>query len=361
MRTSKAHQERAAQIERFQRILGVLGSLNFHVYVSQLQDALTEIKELSLEGQEQNACASHVAVCLCSVKDGLGKLQGSMGLHERALRGSVTKNSNGKAVLGEWVLSATDVIGADQCKQRLLTNLLKELDAHFQNNAYTHLGVADFRGWAGVEVTEQEIGWIIRTEKLWGVAVPELLGCHRIFHLAKSRYFALSDEERKMISTSAGFASFWGGLCADPTVPDTLRHYAACILLACPSSCDAERAISTLNRIVTALRNRMSWGSVRMHLIGAEDVDPDGYPYELVATSWGAQKIRRRKASQNMRKTRSDKGKEGRKKKLKGHVLGPGPFVDGVADFLCDSDASDANTESSSSDSSTSSSSSDSG
>ena len=60
-----------------------------------------------------------------------------------------------------------------------------------------------------------------------------------------------------------------------------------------------------------------------------------------------------------MRKTRSDKGKED-KKKVKGHVLGPGPFVDGVTDFLCESDASDANTKSSSSDSSTSGSSSES-
>ena len=49
---------------------------------------------------------------------------------------------------------------------------------------------------------------------------------------------------------------------------------------------------------------------VRLHLIGAEDVDPDGYPYELVAQSWGTTAHRRRRSSQNVRKPRKDKGKE---------------------------------------------------
>ena len=48
---------------------------------------------------------------------------------------------------------------------------------------------------------------------------------------------------------------------------------------------------------------------VRLHLIGAEDVDPDGYPYELVAQSWGTTAHRRRRSSQNVRKPRKDKGK----------------------------------------------------
>ena len=81
---------------------------------------------------------------------------------------------------------------------------------------------------------------------------------------------------------------FWQALVAIESLPMPLRSCGAVVLLASPSSCDAEWAISTLNRIVTALRNRMSWPMVRLHLIGAEDVDPDGYPYELVAQSWGA-------------------------------------------------------------------------
>ena len=44
-------------------------------------------------------------------------------------------------------------------------------------------------------------------------------------------------------------------------------------------------------------------------MIGAEDVDPDGYPYELVAQSWGATQRRRQGPSQNVRKPRKDKGK----------------------------------------------------
>ena len=48
---------------------------------------------------------------------------------------------------------------------------------------------------------------------------------------------------------------------------------------------------------------------VRLHLIGAEDVNHDGYPYELVAQSWGGTAHRRRRSSQNVRKPRKDKGK----------------------------------------------------
>ena len=103
---------------------------------------------------------------------------------------------------------------------------------------------------------------------------------------------------------------FWQALVAAESLPMSLRLYGAVVLLASPSSCDAERAISTLNRIVTPLRNRMSWPMIRLHLIGAEDVDPDGYPYELVAQSWGTTAHRRRRSSQNVRKPRKDKGKE---------------------------------------------------
>ena len=105
------------------------------------------------------------------------------------------------------------------------------------------------------------------------------------------------------------FIKFWQALVATESVPMPLRLYGAVVLLASPSSYDAERAISTLNRIVTALRNRMSWPMVRLHLIGAEDVDPDGHPYELVAQSRGSTAHRRRRSSQNVRKPRKDKGK----------------------------------------------------
>ena len=102
------------------------------------------------------------------------------------------------------------------------------------------------------------------------------------------------------------FIKFWQALVAIESLPMSLRLYGA---VASPSSYDAERAISTLNRIMTALRNRMSWPMVRLHLIGAEDVDADGYPYELVARSWGSTAQRRRRSSQIVRKPRKDKGK----------------------------------------------------
>ena len=63
--------------------------------------------------------------------------------------------------------------------------------------------------------------------------------------------------------------------------------------MACPSSCDWERAMSTLSKIVTALRNRMTWSNIRMHLIRAEDIDPNIFDFELVARLWAATPSRR--------------------------------------------------------------------
>ena len=47
--------------------------------------------------------------------------------------------------------------------------------------------------------------------------------------------------------------------------------------------------------MVTALRNCMSWGNIRMHLIGAEDLKAEGYPYDWVANAWAAKGRRRTK------------------------------------------------------------------
>ena len=105
------------------------------------------------------------------------------------------------------------------------------------------------------------------------------------------------------------FIIFWQAPVATNIVGMPLRLYWVVVLLASPSSCDAERAISTLNRIVTALRNQMSWPMVRLHLIGDEDIDPGGYPYELVAQSRGGTAHRRRRSSQNVGRPRKDKGK----------------------------------------------------
>ena len=71
------------------------------------------------------------------------------------------------------------------------------------------------------------------------------------------------------MSSSAAFIEFWQSIVVDTAMATPLRHYAGAVLLACPSSCDAVRAISTLNCIVTALGNRFSWPMILMHLIGA--------------------------------------------------------------------------------------------
>mmetsp|Transcript_102885 Transcript_102885/g.177534 ORF Transcript_102885/g.177534 Transcript_102885/m.177534 type:complete len:95 (-) Transcript_102885:78-362(-) len=92
------------------------------------------------------------------------------------------------------------------------------------------------------------------------------------------------------------------------------------MLLASPSSCDAERVISTLNRIVTSLRNRLSRESIRMHLIGAEDICEQDYPYDYVATTWAQQKRRRRCRTSNTPKRRSKQVK-GKKTKKNMHIV----------------------------------------
>ena len=110
------------------------------------------------------------------------------------------------------------------------------------------------------------------------------------------------------------FVDFWKSILCDQQHPRALRHYAAAILISCCSSCDAERAISVLNRIVTSLRNRMSWGNIRMHLIGAEDINASEYAYEQVAHAWGATGRRYKKHKE--RKTPQRKARAKRAKVL---------------------------------------------
>ena len=81
------------------------------------------------------------------------------------------------------------------------------------------------------------------------------------------------------MTTLADFKSFRSGICVDKSLPLALRYFAAVHLLACPSSCDAERAISTLNRIVTAPRSNMTPEAICMHLIRADDLCDADYPY----------------------------------------------------------------------------------
>ena len=60
----------------------------------------------------------------------------------------------------------------------------------------------------------------------------------------------------------------------------------------------------------------MSWPMIRMHLIGAEDVNTDGYSYTLMAQSCGATERRLRHSSKNVRKPCKDKGKKWREERV---------------------------------------------
>ena len=307
---STAHKKRETEHEKLSVIVTLLASLKFHVYTAVLQDVLTSLSQLSLEGQQRNACAARIANVLHTVKEELRELQKKHGPYERWLRHNlVVRKEVKQAVLHGWVLDSKGVGGADVTKTILLTKLLQQLEERFQNEPYSQLQVADFRTWQTATVTQEEIDKVVASEKRWGLACPNLYGAHKHFGLAKKRYFDLPQADRSQMNGVDAFMTFWQALVAAESLPMPLRLYGAVVLLASPSSCDAERAISTLNRIVTPLRNRMSWPMVRLHLIGAEDVNPDGYPYELVAQSWGTTAHRRRRSSQNVRKPRKDKGK----------------------------------------------------
>ena len=62
----------------------------------------------------------------------------------------------------------------------------------------------------------------------------------------------------------------------------------------------------------------MSWGNIRMHLIGAEDVKAEGYFFDEVATARQVVKKRRRIKCKE-RKSRAEKA--GKKRKGRAKVL----------------------------------------
>ena len=111
---------------------------------------------------------------------------------------------------------------------------------------------------------------------------------HTPFGPAKRRFSPILEEKRKAMTPNPLFPTFWIGIMSDKSLPRPLRLFAVVIVHSCPSSRDAECAISVLNRMVSALMNRMSWGNIRMHLIGAEDLNLVGYPYDEVGSTWGA-------------------------------------------------------------------------
>ena len=109
---------------------------------------------------------------------------------------------------------------------------------------------------------------VVGVEELWGMLLPGIEGAWCHFHKVKEQFFASSKEAHEEACTALGFLTFWGHVAANGQYPLCLRLFAAAIVLACPSSADAERAISALNSIATACRSLMSWDSIWMHLIG---------------------------------------------------------------------------------------------
>ena len=134
--------------------------------------------------------------------------------------------------------------------------------------------------------TEQASQSVVAVEERYGNAVPGIIGAWHQFGRAKEFFFASSKEDQEKACTASGFLLFWSALVSSKQFAMCLRLYAAIIVLACPSSADAERAISALNSIATALRSSMSWDSIRIHLIGKQDTpDPQEFPVASVASA----------------------------------------------------------------------------
>ena len=161
-------------------------------------------------------------------------------------------------------------------------------------------------------VTENEKKSLIAVENLWGRVVPDVVGAWQFFGQAKELFFAGNKEEQEAACTAQGFFKFRCSIVANKKFHLFLQLFGAVIVLSCPSSADADRAISALNSIATALRHLMSWDSIHMHLIGKQDTPAaDEYPVACAASAWAAAvtgDCRRFRGSK--RKVRSDKGKK---------------------------------------------------
>ena len=107
-----------------------------------------------------------------------------------------------------------------------------------------------------MESSEDDKG--VQTEQAFQGSVLTIAGASTHFANAQERHFQVPPEKREGMSDSTSFVTFWTGLVTDNSLPLPLCLFAVVMVLSCPSSCDAERAISVLNRIANSLRNRMS-------------------------------------------------------------------------------------------------------
>ena len=63
------------------------------------------------------------------------------------------------------VLDTKGVEVANVMKMILLIKTLQQLEERFQNEAYSHLQVADFRTWQTATVTQEEIDNVVALDK----------------------------------------------------------------------------------------------------------------------------------------------------------------------------------------------------
>ena len=309
----KAQTERRTKVDLYGSLLTELQSVCFLVYMSHLRDTLTCLQPLSLEGQEQAACAALISFSLASVKQDLQGLQTQNGPYTQAFLASATVNNEAKAVhLDGQQLSTQKANTGWPAAKQLRHALLKEISHIFENQLYVDMAVADPRCWTANTVTDSEKQSVVAVEERYGKAVPGLIGAWHQFGKAKEIFFASSKEEQEKACTASGFLLFWSAVVSNKQFAMCLRLYAAIIVLACPSSADAERAISALNSIAIALRSSMSWDSIRIHLIGKQDtLDPQDFLVASVASAWAAAKSGDRRRFQTRKhKTPSDKGKK---------------------------------------------------
>ena len=178
--------------------------------MSHLRDTLTCLKPLSLEGQEQAACAARISFSLASVKQDLQGLQTQNGPYTQAFLASATVNKEAKTVhLDGQQLSTQKANNGWSAAKQLRQAMLTEISHRFENQLYVDMAVADPRRWTANTVTDSEKQSVVAVEERYGKAVPGLIGAwHQFLAGQKNLFLQAARRTRKKLAQHPAFCCF---------------------------------------------------------------------------------------------------------------------------------------------------------
>ena len=229
------------------------------MYMCNLRDTLTCLKPVSLEGQEEVVCAGRISFTVDNVKQDIEALLQKKGPYTQTFLASAVVDKEARTVyLNDELLSNDRASEAWLSSKRLREAMLTEISQRYQNPTFLSMAVADCRCWTSATVTHREKTLVGCVEERWGSLVPDIVGSWEHFGKAKAVFFASNKEDQEAACTTRGCFKLWCAMAGNKRFALSLRLFAPIIVLACPSSADAERAISTLNSIATTLRSVMS-------------------------------------------------------------------------------------------------------